>query len=169
VQEEILFEWLKPQAPMALFMDSMAELGDQLFVHRRQRWGFLSAYTDLDHSEKFQRLFYSEGLLRIKDIYQYFAKYFLKVREKFGSIPIFYLHFPSTLESREKYRIRHDAILEAVDRIAVEFPPFYSLSVNDSVVDWPEEATKDMRNFAYHYNSKTYETFAEMVRATGVF
>ena len=169
VQEELLFEWLKPQQPVALFMDSMAELGDQLFVNRNQGWRFLSAYTDVEQSEEFQRAFRADGLLPIEYLDSHFRNFFLHIRKRFGNIPIFYLHFPTTLDSREKFRTRHAAILETINHLSLEFQPFYSLWVADWVVDFPEERTADMWNFPYHYNSKTYETFAQMVRATGCF
>jgi hypothetical protein len=34
MQEEILYDWMKPESPRALFMDSMAEHADQRFIHR---------------------------------------------------------------------------------------------------------------------------------------
>jgi len=169
VQLDVLFDWLRPACPTALFMDSFAELAYQQFIHRRQGWRFLAEYKTLLHSDKFERTFRSDALIPTQDIDLHFTYFFTQIRSQFGGIPIFYLHFPIALESREKFQQRYDAILSAVDNAVRQFPPFYSLSVDNAIVDWPEEQLEDTRNYPYHYNRKTYETFAEMVRATGAW
>ena len=169
LKNELMYDWLEPRRPVALFMDSMAELGDQLFVHRDQGWGFLSAYTDLTHSADFAGAYRSEDLLPVEQLEAQFRRFFTGIRARFGAIPIFYLHFPATLDDREKFKQRHKAIREAADRIAPEFQPFYSLAVDDELVDWDEDRTPEMWSFPYHYNRRTYEAFAQMVRDTGVF
>jgi hypothetical protein len=169
MQEEILYDWMKPQQPVALFMDSMAEHGDQRFMHRSDGWSFLCSFTDLAHTQQFKHAFHGAGLLPIEDLGMHFGRFFEEFRSRFGKIPIFYLHFPVKLDDRQKFRDRHWAIRQAVDCLATEFQPLYSLAVDEAVVDWDEERTPDMWNFPYHYNMRTYEAFAAMVRATGVW
>ena len=169
MQEEILCDWLTPRQPVALFMDSMAEHGDQRFQHKGNGWNFLCAYSDLAHTAKFKDAFRNDGLLPIEDLHKYFGIFFEAFRSRFGKIPIFYLHFSVKLDNRQTFRERHFAIRQAVDSLAVEFQPLYSIAVDEDVVDWDEDRTPDMWDFPYHYNKITYETFAKMVRATGAW
>ena len=53
--------------------------------------------------------------------------------------------------------------------MAQEFLHFYSLTVDDSVVSWPEVKNPGPENFPYHYNQGTYQALADQVRATGTF
>ena len=70
---------------------------------------------------------------------------------------------------RQEFRERHLPIRQTVECLATEFAPLYSLAVEDAIVDWLGQRTADLLDFPYHYNRKTYETFAEMVRATGAW
>lgn len=169
MQEEMLYDWIQPQRPVVLFMDSMAEHADQRFVHRSNGWSFLCSYTDLAHTEQFRRVFAGAGLLPVDDLSKHFGTFFEEFRSRFGRIPIFYLHFPVKLEERQKFRERHRAIRQAIDGLSTEFQPLYSLAVDEAIVDRDEDRTASLWDFPYHYNKKTYEVFADLVRATGVW
>lgn len=169
IQEEILYDWLRPKKPVALFMDSMPELGDQMFVHKDLGWQFLCAYSDLEHSEGFKRDFRCAGLLPVEDLESKFNSFFRYVRNKIGYIPIFYLHFPPKLETREKYLKRHDAIQEAINNLSDKFQPFFSISADDSVVSPPDDVSSDMKDFPYHYSSNTYHHFVNLILETGAW
>lgn len=163
-QEELVGAWLSTRRPRVLFMDSMAELGDQLFTNRSHAWRFLSAYTDISHSEAFRGTFVSNGLLPIPQLREQFRRFLGCMRDRFGDIPIFYLHFPSTLEPRESFRIRHVSIREALEAVAPAFGSVVSLAVDDAIVSRPEDVQPDLADFAYHYNHATYVRFADLVR-----
>ena len=167
LQEEMLFDWMNPKHPTALFMDSMAEHGDQRFFHKNDKWSFLCAHGDLRHSVAFKQTFESAGLLPLDNLTEHFGKFFEQFRVRFGNLPIFYLHFPVKLDKRQKFLERYWAIREAVDSLAREFKALHSLAVDDAVVDWDEERTPDMWDFPYHYNRRTYESFSDLVRKTG--
>jgi hypothetical protein len=167
LQEEILYDWLKPENPVGLFMDSWAELADQEFKYKSGKWSFLSTYGDLNHTEKFDRNFISNGLLPIEKFEEYFKIFFNKVRSLYGNLPIFYLHFPYKLESREKFRERGIALKRVLDKLAEEDLYLFSISVEEDVVDWDELRTPEMWDFAYHYNPETTKRFAELVLSTG--
>jgi hypothetical protein len=169
IQEEILYDWLRPKKPVALFMDSMPELGDQMFVHNDLGWQFLSAYGDLEHSESFKRDFRCTGLLPLEDLESKFEVFFRKVRKKYGDIPIFYLHFPPKLETRKKYIERHDAIQAAINNLSKKFQPFFSISADDSIVGPPDDVPSEMKDFPYHYNSDTYHHFVNLILETGAW
>jgi hypothetical protein len=169
LQEEMLFNWLNPKHPQVLFMDSLSELADQLFIHKTESWHFTCSYSNVNHSEEFKNKFLCEGLIPIDKLRDNYIRFYLHIRKNYGNLPIYYLHFPMKLETRDKFRTRHIAILEIVNEISKEFMPFYSLSVNEAIVDWPKERTADMEKFPYHYNNATYEAFVEMIKGTSIF
>jgi hypothetical protein len=169
MQEELLYDWMQPKQPLALFMDSGAEYFDQLFIDRNKGWRFLSSYTDLNHTERFKRSFSVDGLLPLEDLHTKLKTFLEIFRSRFGDIPIYYLHFPVKFEVRKKFQDRYVALRDAVDGLASEYQLLYSLAVNDGIVTRDENCSPEMSDFPYHYNKGTYEAFADMIRATGTW
>lgn len=167
VQEELLYDWCSPKRPRALFMDSMAELADQRFAHKKDNWSFLCVYGDTTRSKEMTKIFEPQGLLPLKSLEAMFQTFFGEVRRRFADMPIFYLHFPSALETRKKYVERAVAIRTVVDKLAGSIPRLHSISIDESIVRFPESAPPDMQDFAYHYNRDTYREFARQLSATG--
>jgi hypothetical protein len=169
IAEQESWDWFSNRPPLALYMDSYSELTDQLFVHREYKWQFCCNYSDLNHTPEFESQFETLGLLPVEDLLKFYRSYFGIIRRRWREIPIVFLHFPTKLDKREKFKSRSRKILESITQISQEFQPFYSLTLDDSVVDWPETKIPGLENFPYHYNQRTYQVFAEQVRATGVF
>jgi hypothetical protein len=167
IQEEVLFDWLRPKNPVALLMDSMAELADQEFQHKKDGWSFHASYSDINHTENFKNLFSSNGLLPIESLNEHFNNYFTMVRKLYPNIPIFYLHFPYKLENRQIFIDRALSIKKIIEAIADLDPLFFSISIPDELVDWDEFRSEEMLNFAYHYNQTTYSEFAKAIISTG--
>jgi hypothetical protein len=109
------------------------------------------------------------GLLPVTDLLLNYRRFFGMMRQRWGKIPIVFLHFPVKLDKRDKFQLRYMYIRESITQVAQEFQPFHSLSVDESVVDWPDERSPGLENFPYHFHPRIYEVFAEMVRHTGVF
>jgi hypothetical protein len=168
IAQEADLAWLRLRPPLAVYMDSFSELTDQLFVHRQNQWRFCCNYSDLRHSSEFDIQFEAMGLLPVADLLMYYRRFFSMVRQRWGNIPILFLHFPTTLDKREKFQLRYKHIRESITQVAQEFQPFYSLTVDDSIVDWPEVKTPGLEDFPYHYNQRTYQASADQVRATKV-
>lgn len=169
IAQESDLTWLKLPPPSVVFMDSYSELTDQLFSHRRKGWRFCCNYSDLSHSNSFRAHFKEDGLLPPENILVQYRNFFRMVRKRWQNVPVIFLHFPVKLDNREKFRARYKNIYECITRISKEFQPFFSLTVDESVVDWPEVRIPDLKNFPYHYNKNTYQAFADKVRETGVF
>jgi hypothetical protein len=169
LQQELLFDWGAPERPVGLLMDSMAELGDQRFFSKSNDWSFLSSYSDLAHSKVFEASFGSDRLLAADKLEGSFDLFFEQFRQRFGDVPIFYLHFPTRLEQRQKFVDQHWAIREALDRIRPRFESLYSISVDEKIVCRDGDAEKGMEDFPYHYNRETYQAFADIIRATGAW
>ena len=167
VQEELLYDWCSPERPQALFMDSMAELADQRFAHKRNGWSFLCVYGDTTRSKELTHTFESRGLLPLESMEVVLRSFFGEVRRRFGEIPIFYLHFPTALETRTKYIVRARVIRKTVDNLTAVFPRLHSVSVDESIVTFAEDAPANMQEFPYHYSRATYVEFARKLNATG--
>jgi|AntAceMinimDraft_9_1070365.scaffolds.fasta_scaffold17923_3 hypothetical protein len=168
--EWIVHNWLRPEMPVALFMDSMSELGDQMFVHKKKGWRFLRASRDVVHSNDFRRNFEYRGLLPINDLEMYFKKFFRNIMAKYSDIPVFYLHFPPKLETRKKFTDRHDAIQKTINNISGEFQNLFSISADNSIVAYPKDAPSNKTDFpSYHYNRETYEHFVDLILETGAW
>ena len=108
---------LPKHPPKLVYMDSFAELADQLFIHREKGWGGCCYYTDVHHTEDFKILFEERGLLDLEKIESSYRNYFDRIHVKYGEVPILFLHFPSVLEKRLKYFERGQIILSTIDII----------------------------------------------------
>ena len=155
VQEE--FSHLSfPSNPAFIFLDSYAELTDQLFVAKNQNTSFCCNYSDLDPS--FNNEFTAEGLLPLKDLSEHYRNFFTLLRERFGNIDIIFIHFPCKLDNRIEFINRHHKIKEVIAEMSHTFQPFYVYEVPDEIV---QHAKDD--NFPYHYHESTYLYLKEMI------
>ncbi len=148
VQEEFSDLSFK-RIPEFVYMDSYAELTDQLFVSKKKDTSFCCNYSDLDPS--FKKEFIAEGLLPLNELMEHYRNFFTLVRERFGSIDIIFIHFPCKLDQREEFITRHYTIKEVIAELSHTFQPFF-------VYDVPNDQVKhaDNDNFPYHYHETTY-------------
>ncbi len=153
------------RAPQFIFMDSFAELTDQLFVNRTERWQFCCAFSDVNHSEHFSGEYVSNGLLPIKEIKRAYLDLFAIFEKRWGDVPIYFLHFPIALETREIFKERYQKIIEIIDEIAMDLPNLYSIRIDESRVVWPQDLPVALRDFPYHYDEATYKAFREQIEA----
>lgn len=142
-----------------LFMDSYSELTDQKFFNYEKKWSFYANYSNINHSLEFKSKFKAEGLLDQTSLIDQYHQFFSYFRNTYGNVPIIFMHFPVKLDSREKFKIRHQKIKEAIEEIKFEFMPFYSLEADDKIVDFPKETPSELRGFPYHFNEETYMNF----------
>jgi hypothetical protein len=162
IEEQYLFTWnYEKKPPKYIFMDSYSELTDQLFVHKKKKWMFCSNYSDINHSEVFNKNFSNEGLLDISFLKEHYMLFFDKIRKKFPFTPIIFLHFPTKLDTREKFRNRFEEIKYSIESIKDLYEPFYSISIDEQVIDWPSNI--ESKSFPYHFNQETYDTFAREI------
>lgn len=152
---------LPKHSPKFVYMDSFAELADQLFIHKKCRWGGCCYYSDVDHTEDFDETFEARGLLKIEELESSYRQFFSLVRERYGEVPIIYLHFPSALELRTQYLERGRLILETITKLASEFLNVYSLTVDERVVSRPNVVSPELQDFPYHYSNETYIDFSK--------
>jgi hypothetical protein len=166
IEEQFLFTWKKKmKSPKYIFIDSYSELTDQLFVHNSKKWMFCSNYSDIKHSKEFNDAFNTVGLLELDQIKEQYELYFHELRSKFPNSPIFFLHFPTKLDKRDKFKERYAIIKKSVEDIKGKYEPFYSISVDENIVDWPKVDHNEISdNFPYHFNQETYIAFASQIK-----
>ena len=159
LQQEFFNFYRNP--PTALYMDSYSELTDQRFVDKMDKWVFNANFSDINHNDNFKEKFNSFGLLEPSDLLFEYRNFFETFRKNYGSIPIIFIHFPVKLDKRKKFKLRFEEIRKAIDILKIEFEPFYSIEVTESIVDWPNDNPKDNEKFPYHYNQKTYKFISD--------
>ncbi len=135
-------------------IDSFAELTDQKFVHRSNHWHFCSHYSDINPTPEFDKQFSCEGLLemdKIEPAYLLFLNWF---EQQYPNTHLIYLHFPTALDSREKYKERGSKISEVMKKIAQEKSYIHNIEISEEYVyPHPDD------NFPYHFAKGTYEKF----------
>ena len=166
IEEQYLFNWKKTiKPPKYIFIDSYSELTDQLFVHNSKKWMFCSNYSDINHSKEFNDKFNTVGLLELEQIKEQYQIFFKELRSKFPSTPIFFLHFPTKLDKREKFKERYKIIKNSIEDIKGMYEPFYSISIDENIIDWPRvDGNDNSDNFPYHFNQETYIAFASKIQ-----
>lgn len=157
-QEEDLPWFNLIRKPRFIIMDSYAELTDQKFTHRSEGWSFSCNYTDLKTTGEFNSIFSSQGLLDLDLLKEYYLKFFAWIKKKYSDTPLIYIHFPTTLDNREKFRKRGAFILEVMKEICRNHAFIFNISVEDKMVFKNGED-----DFPYHYGIKTNKAFAEKI------
>jgi len=158
------FNCLPINPPKFIFMDSFAELTDQVFVSKNKKWEFACGYSDLIHSEKFSQNYDSQGLLALEKIESAYRNLFEFFRCRWGSVPIIFLHFPIALESRVIYIERYQAIISSIENLRSIYPNLISVSIDEALVRAPHQSSEELQEFPYHYSNETYLLFKEKLR-----
>lgn len=157
------FSCLPKRAPKFILMDSFAELTDQLFTELFEGWKFCSAYGDLDQRKSFSKEFTANGILPVERMKESYSQLFDIFNSRWGAVPIYFLHFPVTLETRDAFRRRHDAIVQIIDELNLDYPNLHSITIDESRVQWPNNAGDDLKVFPYHYDEDTYLAFKSKI------
>lgn len=137
-----------------IIMDSFAELTDKLFVNKRTGSCILCHWKDLEHSEYFESLYDYHGLLPIDKLKHYYDEFFTECIRTYGEIPIIFINFPTTLDSRQQYKERGHAIEQIIDELSgAKFHNIIPVKA-----DFVEKNPND--DFVYHFSEKTYISLA---------
>lgn len=137
-------------------IDSYSELTDQEFRHRQDGWSFCANYSDINHDGDFDAHYECLGLLPNDRIQEIYAKFFEWLRSINPKIAIVFIHFPTNLDSREKFRERGEVIYHSIEALQLE--NIYSLKVNESLV-----SSSASDNFPYHFSSFTKNEFVALL------
>jgi len=138
--------------PECIVLDSYSELTDQKFTMLDQDKFFFANYSDVDLTGVNNK-FKCEGLIDLEGLKVFYRKLFEHLTQQYGkNTPIFFIHFQTKLDPREKFKVRSEYILKVIEQIVAEENfNLYSISIHNSDVS---QAEND--NFYYHYSMSTY-------------
>lgn len=156
IENQAKLPWLAERDFLFLLMDSFSELTDQKFTHKKEGWSFCCHYSDLDHTEDFDKEFESQGLLPIGNIEAAYTKFFEWFEKKYPGKEVIFVHFPTTLDERVLYRKRSAKILRVMTKLQTIKPFIRNVSVDDKYVDWNEND-----RFPYHFSKSTNLAFVD--------
>lgn len=153
IEQQEKLPWLETRRSSdIILMDSFAELTDQKFVHKKQGWAFTCNYTDLQHSDDFEHTFECHGLMDINDLAKDYDNFFAFVNKNFNGKKIVFFHFPTALDSRDKFKERGQAIIDAMEQMVRKYKNITHVHIEDSLVTpFPDD------DFPYHYSKSTYQ------------
>jgi len=137
-------------------IDSYSELTDQEFRHRNGGWSFCANFSDINHRTDFDTHFESLGLLpldRIEGTYKQFFNWLRLINPK---ITIIFIHFPTTLDQREKFRERGEIIHLSIKKLGLE--NFYNIRIDENLVH-----SNQCDDFPYHFSEFTKSQFIDLL------
>lgn len=167
MQNKIFYD--KDIKPKAIIFDSFSELTDQKFTHKTKTFSFYCNFSDLNSDSKcFKQNIIIEGLLNMEDMEKYYQLAFQKCIDTWGNVPIIFIHFPTKLDKREQFVKRGHYIKKTVEKLSYQFKNLYSISIDDSVVNFANIGDDEYRKLPYHYNDQTYIEFVMKIKQLGV-
>lgn len=148
-------EWLNINSkPDYLIMDNYSELTDKKFIDKKEGWEFCGLYGDLDSdlcNDKLEHL----DLLDVNKIEEQYDSFFSYVKKRWD-VPIIFIHFPTTFETREQYINQGQAITNALNILA----PKYNIQNIHADLEFIEQKDCDV----YHFTQKTIDHMASKIK-----
>jgi hypothetical protein len=159
IQQSFVKEIFKLHPPEAIFIDSYSELTDQLFS-LKDKSSFCVNYSDLkkNHNEIWKTI-NRKGLMDINKIENNYFQFFSLLRSVFENVPIVFIHFPTKLDKREKFKERGEIIKNTISNVKIHFDNFFEIEADDEIVDYDPHDI-----FPYHYNKETYSNISIKIR-----
>ena len=141
--------------PECIVLDSYSELTDQKFKMLEQDKFFFANYSDVSLSEP-NNQFQSQGLIDLEMLNVLYRDLFERLTQKYGKkTPIFFIHFQTALDPRQKFKARSAYILKVIEQITADNSfNLFSISINSN-----EVSQADDDNFYYHYSKPSYEAY----------
>lgn len=140
-------------------MDSFTDMFDAVFTNRETGAKCLGKYGSFNRTEEFRRLYEIGSRLTLEELEVAYRRFFSKVNQTYGSVPIVYLCFTARFDPRPEYQERCRAIEALVDRLTGEFANLHVYHL-----DFAEKLGAD-DDHPYHYTPETYRRFAEKIVA----
>jgi hypothetical protein len=148
------FRWLSvTEPPQYIFMDNYSELVDKKIMHK-DGWSFCGLYGDFKLTAFSDGTLTDKNLLPIDQIYNYYNLFFKYIRDKW-SIPIIFIHFPTTLDPREMYIKQGVAVSNALENLSSKY--------NIQNIHADSDAIEGTDNNYYHFTAKTKQNIANKI------
>ena len=144
--------------PKYIFIDDFSELTDSKFRMFKNGFTFFSGVGDLDSKFRLSNKIENLGLMPEEKITQAYDDFFKTCFTRWPDTRIFFLHFPTKLDSRSLYRDRGQTIRESIRILSSKYVNVFSFDCPVSLVDFGLDA--NARSFPYHYSNDVYEWFS---------
>lgn len=154
IDQQEMLPWKTENKIKYFLMDSFSELTDQKFTHKTEGWSFSAHFSDIDHNSDFGQIFEKEGLLSINEIKKEYELFFNWYEVNFPQKNVYYLHFPTNLDTRLIYRDRGAHILSIMKDLENKY-----VFLKNIVIDENLSLPNDSDPFPYHFHSSTYYAF----------
>lgn len=157
------YDFFKYAKPDIIVMDSFSELTDQLFINTQNKTRFLANYTDVDQNI-LSKQYECVGLIKENTLFESYDKFFYMVEKIYPETPLYFIHFSTVLDPREKFKSRGKKIQEIIEKLSKRYEFIHSLSIDDSLVLKANGKNEEFNNFPYHYNDKTYSEYLNIFK-----
>jgi len=150
----------KLNPPQIIIIDSYSELTDQEFLLPNKA-NIYCNFSDLRPNKDL--LVQSNGLLDLGSLDDYYETFLMSVIEKWGGVPLIFLHFPEYKEPREKFRERSKMIRDSALRTSHKYANFHFVELDE--IEFWQLHKPNADEFPYHYNHEVKKAFADKVDA----
>lgn len=163
IEQEVQW-WKAAVAPRFILMDSFSELTDQLFKDHTNHSCFCANYHDLKSEISHSPGFLSSGLLPTSELRNSYLALFKEFHEIWPTTRIYFLNFPSHLETRELFLNRAERIREAIATIALS--DSLLVPIEFTLTNIPEGSASTNEDWMpYHYEEWNYTEMAVQLRS----
>jgi hypothetical protein len=135
-----------------LVLDSFCELTMQAFSSPKGG-RFCSLWRWINHDGDFDSVYKSEGLLDLEKLEDLYDQFFGECVKTYGKVPIVFVHFPSTFETREHYKARASKIVEVIHRLSLKYETLIPIEM-----DYARKGDED--DYPYHFSDDTFGVLA---------
>jgi hypothetical protein len=156
--------WQAAVAPRFILMDSFSELTDQLFMGHVSQSCFCANYHDLNSEISRSLDVLSSGLLPTSVLRNSYVELFTEFHELWPTTRIYFLNFPSHLETRELFLNRAERIREVIATIALS--DSLLVPIEFTITNSPEGSAPTSEDWMpYHYEEDNYFEMAVQFRS----
>ncbi len=152
-------DFFKYKKPDIIVMDSFSELTDQLFVNISNNKKFLANYSDINH-KLLPKNYQCFGLIE-EGLYEYYDLFFTKIENIYPNTPLYFIHFSTILDTRQKFREREIAIKNAINKLSKKYKFIKIISLSDDEIEWANSGDVEYKKLPYHYSAQTYRLFTK--------
>jgi hypothetical protein len=139
-------------------MDDFSELTDSGFRLSNVDFSFFSGVGDLEPKFRTSDKLVNLGLIEQEKLTHIYDNFFEICFSRWPDAYIFFMHFPTKLESRSLYRERGRTIRDSIHLLTSKYPRLFAFDCPEALVQFGDEI--DAAAFPYHYSQAVYDWFA---------
>lgn len=151
------YNFFRYSNPDIIVVDSYSELTDQLFVDTGSNKKFLVNYSDIDQ-HLLPKRYECRGLIE-KNLFEIYDSFFAKINLVYPRTPLYYIHFSTILDNRDKFINRGKIIIEIINKLSIKYKFIKIIKINDDLIHRANSDNEEFNNLPYHYSEETYKQY----------